>query len=363
MRILDRHIGVELAGPFVFGVAAFTSIFFAGQYLLKLTSQVLQGTPVLTALALVILYLPSVIVYTLPMSALLAVLIAFSRLSNDSEVVALYASGVNLYRAMVPVVALGIIVAGMGFLMGEFVVPASNRLSQEIQARVLKEELSTDKPFVVIDKDTNSTIYVRGGLDAKSRTMRGVTITRYNGSAPVMIIQARKARWEGGNKWVLSDGTMYDPRPGGSGVSAVFEGAETQPIELHETPQEIALSQRKPEDMSFVELRRYIALLGGAGVPPDELVELQVDLYNKIAIPIAALVFSLIGAPLAIRPYRASPSIGLGLSVLIIFAYWFVWHFTTALSMQGSLPPMIGAFLADVLGLALGLILLARTAK
>jgi lipopolysaccharide export system permease protein len=193
--------------------------------------------------------------------------------------------------------------------------------------------------------------------------MRGVTITRYNGSAPVMIIQARKARWEGGNKWVLSDGTMYDPRPGGSGVSAVFEGAETQPIELHETPQEIALSQRKPEDMSFVELRRYIALLGGAGVPPDELVELQVDLYNKIAIPIAALVFSLIGAPLAIRPYRASPSIGLGLSVLIIFAYWFVWHFTTALSMQGSLPPMIGAFLADALGLALGLILLARTAK
>jgi lipopolysaccharide export system permease protein len=88
VKIVDRHIGLELVWPFLFGVAAFTSIFFAGQNLLKLTSQVLQGMPVMTATMLLALSLPSIIVYTLPMSALLAVLVAFSKLSDDSEVVA-----------------------------------------------------------------------------------------------------------------------------------------------------------------------------------------------------------------------------------------------------------------------------------
>lgn len=363
MKILDRYIGKELVGPFLFGVAAFTSIFFAGQYLLKLTSQVLQGTPVLTAALLLLLYLPSVVVFTLPMSALLAVLIAFSKLSNDSEVVALYASGVSLYRAIIPVVVLGFIVTGIGFGMSEFIVPQSNLLSKEIQAHVMKEEISTNKPFVVIDRATNSTIYVRGGLDAKTKTMRDVTITRYNENEPQILFQAQKARWDGGTTWTLTDGAMYVLRPGGGGVSVTFEGWRTQPVELHQSLQDIALHQRTPDDMTFRELRQHISALSQGGVPPKDLLELQVDLYNKFAIPLAALVFALIGAPLAIRPSRASSSVGLGLSVLIIFAYWFIWHFTTALAAQGGIPPVAGAFLADVLGLALGVILLTRTAK
>lgn len=367
MKILDRYIGVELVGPFFFGVAAFTSIFFAGQYLLKLTSQVLQGTPVTTAVVLLALYLPSVVVFTLPMSALLAVLVAFSKLSNDSEIVALYASGVSLYRAIAPVVVLGIIVTGIGFGLSEFVVPQSNRLSKQIQAHILKEEISTDKPFVVIDRETNSTIYVRGGLNARTKTMRDVTITRYNENEPNIVFQAGKASWKGesktgGNNWALSDGKMYVLAPGGSGVSATFQGLETKEIELSQTPKDILLHQQEPEDMTFAELRRHIGELSGA-VQPKELFELEVELYNKLAIPLAALVFALIGAPLAIRPARASTSAGVGFSVLIIFAYWFIWHFTTALSIQGSLPPIIGAFVADILGLFLGIFLLTRTAK
>ena len=368
MRILDRLIGKELVWPFLFGVAAFTSLFFAGQNLLKLTTQVLQGMPVMAAVELVVLSLPSVIVYTLPMSALLAVLVGFSRLSNDSEILALYASGISLYRTMVPVVALGVIVTGLSFGLTEFVVPGSNRLSQAIQAHVLKEEISTSKPFVVIDRKTNSTIYVRGGLDAKTRTMHDVTITRYSDDMPALIFQARGARWlgetwKGENNWALYDGSMYELSPKGSSVAATFQGMETRSVQIGESPEEIARYQRGPEDMSFRELRRSIADLARGGVPPDQLLDFEVELYNKLAIPFAALVFALIGAPLAIRPARGGTAVGIGLSVLIIFAYWFLWHFTTALAMQGSMPPVLGAFTADVLGLMLGMILLARTAK
>jgi len=367
MKILDRLIGKELVWPFLFGVAAFTSIFFAGQNLLKLTSQVLQGMPVITAVELVALSLPSVIVYTLPMAALLAVLVGFSRLSNDREVIALYASGITLYRAMVPVAALGIVVTILSFALTEFAVPGSNRASQAVQARALREQISTKKPFVVIDQKTNSTVYVRGGLDAKTRTMRDVTITRYNDDIPVMVFHADTARWLGSTwkgeyDWALYDGEMYNLSPRGA-VSARFQGLQAEPIKLGQTPESIARYQRGPEEMSFRELRRSIADLARGGVPPDQLLDFEVELYNKLAIPFAALIFALIGAPLAIRPARGGTSVGIGLSVLIIFMYWFLWHFTTALAMQGSIPPAVGAFSADVLGLILGIVLLARTAK
>lgn len=368
MKILDRFIGSELIAPFFFGVAAFTSIFFAGQYLLKLTSQVLSGTPVLTAILLLVLYIPSIVVFTLPMSALLAVLIAFSRLSSDSEVVALYAGGVSIYRTIVPVVTLGILVTGLTFWLNEVIVPNANKLSQEIQAHILKEEVSTGKPFVVIDKASNSTIYVRGGFSAKTKIMRDVTITRYNENEPSVLFQAREARWEGQNKWGsndwgLYDGKMYALRPGGSGVSATFEGLKSQQIKLNQNPRDIVLHQRKPEDMTFRELKRQVGVLSGGGIRPEELRELEVEMYNKLAIPIAALVFALIGAPLAIRPARAGASVGIGLSILIIFGYWLTWHITSAFAIQGGIPPIVGAFVADILGLILGVVLLVRTAK
>ena len=368
MKILDRFIGSELIAPFIFGVAAFTSIFFAGQYLLKLTSQVLSGTPVMTAIILLALYLPGVVVFTLPMAALLAVLIAFSRLSGESEIVALYASGISIYRTIVPVVALGVLVTGFTFWLSEVVVPNANKLSQDIQANILKEEVSTNKPFVIIDKESNSTFYVRGGFSAKTKTMHNVTITRYNENEPSVLIQASEARWDGENKWgsndwILSECKMYALRPGGSGVAATFEGLRTKKIELNQNPRDIALHQRKPEDMTYRELRSQVKALSEGGVRPEELRELDVEMYNKLAIPLAALVFALIGAPLAIKPARAGTSVGIGLSILIIFGYWLTWHLTSAFAIQGGIPPIVGAFVADVMGLMLGVILLLRTAK
>lgn len=361
MKILDKHIGLELLWPFLFGVAAFTSIFFAGQNLLKLTSQVLQGMPVMSAMAMVLLSLPGVIVYTLPMSALLAVLVAFSRLSNDSEVVAMYACGVSLYRAIVPVITMGFVVTGFGFLMSEVIVPSSNRTLKELQAHVLKEQISTNKSFVFIDKDTKSTIYVGGGLNAKAKMMRNVTITRYNDKdEPEIVLHAEKAHWEGGNVWSLSDGSMSAYRPGEDSVSTTFSNLKTEQIKLNQSPKDIAMHQMSPEDMTYRELRRYINDLSGSD---DKLLELKVELFNKLAIPFAALVFAMIAAPLAIRPSRSGASVGIGLSILIIFGYWFIWHFTTALASQGGIPPLFGAFSADVLGLGVGTLLLVRTAK
>ena len=363
MKILYKFIGTQLLWPFLFGVAAFTSIFFAGQHLLELSQLVLQqGLSALTALELVLLYLPSVIVFTLPMACLVAVLVAFSRMSMESEVVALYASGVSLYRAVIPVIALGIIVTAMTYGMTEYIVPGTARLSKEIQARALKQELSTNQPFVFIDQGTQSIIYVGGGFNAKTRTMKDIIVTERKGNTPTMIIEAATATWEEGYNWRFSDGVMRTFQPNGGTATVAFQGLQTQQVVLHERPEDVMRHLQKPQEMSFRELKSYIASIGGS-LPMEGRLKLEVHLYNKLAIPFAALVFAFVAAPLAVQPRRGSASVGIGLSILIIFMYWFVWHFTTALAAQGSLPPAFGAFIADGLGMITGVILLVRSAK
>ncbi len=363
MRLLDRFLGMELVWPFIFGVAAFSSTMFATQNLLHLTSQVINGLPVLVALQLVLLSMPQVIVYTLPMAAVLAVLVGFSRLSGDSEITALYASGVSLYRTMVPVIALGIVVTALSFALSEVIVPYSNSL----QAEMLKKEPPASMSRIWADKDSNSTVYAAGGFDLRKKALYDVTITRYKDNKPEIIFQAREAIWKGlgkndMNTWKLHDGWMYALKDQ-STVSVRFQGLQTEPVEIRQSPESIELTLRKPDQMTYSELGERYTILVREGAKAEELRKLKVHRYNRLSIPLAAFVFALIGAPLAIRPVRASRSAGIAFSILIIFGYWFTWHFTTAVAVQGGMSPLIGAFTADILGLALGLILLVRTPK
>ena len=197
MKLVDKQVLRELVGPFLFGVMAFSSVFFAGTYLLKLTNWVMNGMPLVTAVWIVLLLLPSIVVYTLPMSTLLAVLLGVGRLSGDSEIVALYASGVSFYRVAVPIVALGVMVTGSSIALNELVSPQAYARSQELQAAILKQTVPTEQPFTVRDDSTNSLILVKGGMDARTGVLKKVTLTQFSGDKPLAVIYADRAVWAG----------------------------------------------------------------------------------------------------------------------------------------------------------------------
>lgn len=88
--------------------------------------------------------------------------------------------------------------------------------------------------------------------------------------------------------------------------------------------------------------------------------ELEVDLHSKLAIPFASTIFALVGAPLGLRRLRGGASVGLGLSVLIILAYYILWHGLHVLGEGGQVSPFMAAWLPNMIGLAAGLVLILR---
>jgi lipopolysaccharide export system permease protein len=377
MKLVDRQVLRELIGPFVFGVAMFTSVFFAGKILLDLTNWLMNGMPVLTALEIVLYSLPSTMFWTLPMSTLLAVLTGVGRLSGESEIVALYAGGVSFYRIALPILGLGLVVSGFSMLFNDRIAPIAATRITAIKAAVLKTAAVSDQPFTLEDTGTNSRIIVKGGMDKDQGVLRDVTIVQYGlkeyQNKPLLLLYASRAEWAGMNdptkryRWKLYDGytQLIDPRDPRSIGTATFVGAQTREVEIQKTREELAMYQNlNPEQMSFADLSRVVRILRAYPDRPIEKIrQLELDTWNKIAVPLTSLVFALLAAPLGIRAYRSSSSMGLGLSILVILLYWIVGRYTWSLAVQGNVTPAAGAFAPNIIGLVAAYVLLRRAAK
>ena len=142
LRLLDRYVLAELLYPFIFGVAAFSSIFIASSMLFKIVQYITTYGASMTSVAKLFLYsLPEVINYTFPMSMLLASLMAFGKLSGSSESVAMKSGGISYFRIVAPVLVVGLIVSLFSVIWAEKVVPPAKTagetvLRQEIRGNI-----------------------------------------------------------------------------------------------------------------------------------------------------------------------------------------------------------------------------------
>src|SRR5256885_16833055 len=123
MKLLDRYVFRELIGPFLFGLALFITVVVSGEYLFKLTGYIASGAPFLPVAELFGLRVIVVSVLSMPAAMLLAALLAFGRLSGESELVAIQAGGVPIYRVAYMSVALGLALSLAAFVINEFVIP------------------------------------------------------------------------------------------------------------------------------------------------------------------------------------------------------------------------------------------------
>lgn len=372
MKLVDRLIIRELLGPFIFGVAAFASIFFAGGELVKIINEIVKGLPIKAAVQILVLQFPWILAMVMPMGVLLGGLLAVGRLSGESEVIALFAGGISLYRVVAGVLALGMLVSALTFILNENVAPVCNRRAADIQAKLLKEETTMAKPipFADIGKDnvTNSIVYVQNGIDQQTHALRGVLVVAFRNNEPAILFRAARAKYEGASRgnytWRLMDGyyeTLEPYRGKEPGIVQTLQFRTSgYTVKLQRSPEEIEGLVRKPDQMNFSELLTQIRKLTKVHASTTEQ---EVNLYNKLALPFSAFVFALLACSLGVRSHRGGSSVGLGISVLIIFIYWIVWRFASALAMQGTMHPLLGSFGACVLALIAGMALLAKAAR
>ena len=127
LPLLDRWLLQELLGPLLFGIAAFTAVSLSVGAVFELVRRVAEsGLPLLAAVNVLLLRLPSFLVLSFPMATLMATLLAYSRLSGSSELTALRSVGVSTRRMVLPALALALVMSLMTFVFNDAIVPRAN---------------------------------------------------------------------------------------------------------------------------------------------------------------------------------------------------------------------------------------------
>jgi LPS export ABC transporter permease LptF/LPS export ABC transporter permease LptG len=357
MRLLDKYIGREVASHSLLGLAVFTFVFFVPQLVRLMDLVVRHSGGSLTVLTIFLCSLTPVLAFTVPMAVLVGVLIGLGRLSADSEIVALHASGISLRRLLLPI---GFVALGCTFgtlILTFWASPAAIRTLRGLEARVLMSQAAyAIQPRVFDERFPHFILYVQD-VEAAATRWRGVFLASSGASTADSVTLAQDAQViDGPTKHEielnLGQGSQheYDPKQPTHYNVTTF-GQSQIPIDLSQTaigPQNVTISNAE---------RSVSQLLSDRGPGWRDA---RVEFQRRLAFPAACLVFALLGVPLGVRPRRGGRAAGLILTLVLVGAYYFVFVSGTHMAQQGSLPPWLGIWGANIFSLALGLVFLRR---
>jgi lipopolysaccharide export system permease protein len=374
ISVMDRYIATELILPFLFGVGAFSSLGVSVGALFDLIRQVTEsGLAASIAAQVFLLKFPEFVVYAFPMSTLLANLMAYSRLSSDSELTALKACGISLYRMLVPALALCLVVTGLTFAFNELIVPKANYQATQILEKALNEEKPSFQEQNILYQEYKKVEQENGdSIDQMSRLfyakrfdgqqMQGLTILDFSQEGLSQIVSAKSAAWNGNkNIWDFFDGTIYVVAADGSYRNIVT--FKNQQLQLPREPLDLASKRRDYNEMNIAQAEEYLTLLQKGG-SEDKIQKLKVRIQQKYALPFVCLSFGLVGAALGAKlSRRTGRATGFAISIIIIFAYYLLAFISGAIAQRGLIPPFLGAWLPNFFGLSAAALLIFRSSR
>ncbi|MEM8777300.1 MAG: LptF/LptG family permease [Cyanobacteria bacterium P01_G01_bin.49] len=372
LSIMDRYLFIELLLPFLFGMGIFTSLGLSIGTLFDLVRRVTESGLLLSvALKVLVLKMPGFVSLAFPMAMLLASLMAYSRLSSDSEIIALRSIGVSIYRLIIPVLLFGLVVTGCAFIVNDWIAPAATHEAAVTLEKAVNQERPDFKERnivypeykVVSDEDgEQASILTRlfYAEEYNGKNMQGLTILDRTQEGVNQIVTAQSATWNiSSNTWDFFNGTIYLIAPDGSYRNIVR--FQHQQLALPRAPLDLANRRQNFTEMTIRETKEYLKAMELSG-DEKRVRKVKVRLQEKYALPFVCLIFGLVGGAIGLRPQNTNKATSFGICVGLIFGYYLLAFLSTSLGIWGILTPILGAWLPNILGLGAGSLLLFQSA-
>lgn len=290
-------------------------------------------------------------IYAFPMSMLLSALMSSGRLSKDSEITAMLAGGISFVRIMIPVLFVSLFMTGAAFLFGEYVVPYTSDVKRELKDGQIDRVSPPKTRSHVFVRDSKDRFVYAARADALDSRLDDVIVLEFSGGTNIKRrIAARMGKYfPDRQQWMLFGGTVYDFTAARGLKQETFDRME---LDIRELPTDFVREISRPQEMSAGELAERIRFLHSRGIV--NLREYLVELYTRFSVPFACVIFALIGVLMGHTSQRSGSFVGFGISVIIIFLYYVILSFAKTAGTEGTLSPMLAAWVQNLVFLAYG---------
>lgn len=366
--LLDEYVMRSYAANFLLSLGAFALLYVVFTFFELMGDIIRNQTPFIIVGEYLINLLPFIINAVTPLCSLLAVLITFGALNRSSELTAMKATGISLYRVVAPVLVVAAILAAALFAFDESYLPDANRRQEEYRAVIKNKPAQTfllpGRQF--ISGKTNSAgepsrIFYYRAFDADRNAFDDLTVFEFDPTSFTLTrrIHAQAVRWDSTvNQWVFDNGWQRSF----AGETLVPGSYRTFSVatfpEIREQPSYFKKEDKPSDEMSYGELTRYIADLRQSGF---DTIKLQVQLANKLAVPAITLVMAILAVPFAVSMGKRGGLAGIATAIGVAITYWVVAGIFSSMGDINTLPPLLAAWSPDLLFAITGTYLLLRT--
>jgi len=357
MKILRDYILKEFIGPLLLCLGTLTFLMVLIGNLKRIADLVInKGVDFFSVVQIFIYLTPYIVTYTLPISILIAILLAFGRLSGDNEVIAIRASGINLFKLILPLLTIGLALSlALAVFNDKAASYAHFAYRRVLQEMGIKNPTAAFEEGVFIDSFQKYVLFIYH-VDQKKNRLNNVRIYEPQGEdKPTRTIVAKAGEFitiPGKNaiKLKLIDGTSDEPDPENP-TNFYKLNFRTYFMNLDMAQMQDKVVEKKYKEMTIHELKKEAKKLKSEGISPAPLIA---KIHEKLALAFTCFVFMLLGSSLGIITRRREKTINIGIAVLIIICYYPLYIGLVAMAIEGLIPAALACWIPNIIFAAVG---------
>jgi lipopolysaccharide export system permease protein len=363
--ILNKYIFDEIWPTFLAGLIAFVFIIVATKLLSVTELIITRGVHIVQVVSMVVYLLPDIITFALPAATLLAVVIAFLRLSVDNEIIALKSSGISIYQLLPPVVVISIVGFLAAIAVSVIAMPWGNRSFKDLIFEIAESKADLGIKERIFCEPFDNVVFYVNSYSPRERVMKGVFVVDRRDKDITNTIVAKEARiFLDPRQRIISlhflKGTIFVSKKNQQSDRTIGFNTYDLNIGLKDIMAALASRQKGPKEMSVSELIQQLKTVPAGEVRHNDL---MTELLEKFSIPLAVFLMGIIGVPLGAQIRARGRSAGIGVSLFIFLIYYVFIAGVRSICETGSVSPAIGVWIPDLFLFVSCIYLLRRVAN
>ena len=359
LRRIDRYIMKKFLGTFFFALTLILSISIVFDINENIDKFINSKAPLE---AIIFDYYMNFVPYYAnlfsPLFIFISVIFFTSKLAENSEIIAMFSTGMSFKRLLVPYfLSAAIIAIGTYVLSSEF-IPKGSAVRIDFETKYKNKKKVNYARNIQLVVDTNTIAYMER-YENYNLTGYRFSLDKFEDNKLVSHLTARRATYDTTqqHKWVVRDYMIREMK----GMKEVITKGEKLDTVIKMEPQDFLITRDQYETMTSPELKTYIDNQKRRGFA--NIKEFEVEYYKRIATPFAAFILTLIGASLSSKKVKGGMGMNLGVGLGLSASYILFQTISSTFAISGNVPPVVAVWIPNILYLFIAIYLYIKAPK
>lgn len=357
MKRLDRYIIQKFLGTFFFSIVLILSIAIVFDLTEKMDTFYDSQVPLREIIF--DYYFPFVPYYMnmfSPLFIFISVIFFTSKLAGNSEIIAMLASGISFRRLMWPYFFSALLLFGLSFWLGGYVIPSSSGKMLNFQDKYIKKFKSENARNIQLEVEPGTILYIES-FQIRTRSGYRASLEHFDGKLLTTRITADRIKHDSAYNWHLEKYVRRDFEGMHENIS---KGARLDTV-IPILPAELFITGEEAQQMTNPDLWHYMQKQRQRGA--GNLQAFETEWWKRFASPVGAFIMTLLGVSLSSRKVRGGMGKNLGIGLTLSALYILFSTVSTTFSVSGVMSPFMSVWLPNFIFLAIGIFLYTRTPK